>query len=121
VDAARRGAADAGLPPPPDVVSRAYHDSLVMAPYTRAGMIFVRCRAGVSHTPDEYAAPGDVADGVRVLALALADLAGGRLPEDPPAPIARRCPVSGVVSSGTAFRCPVMLWRKNRTGGGEEL
>lgn len=121
VEAARKAAADAGMPPLPDVVSRAYHDSLIMAPFTRAGMIFVRCRGGVSHRPDEYASPADMAAGVRVLALTLADLAGGRLPEDPPPPIARRCPVSGVVSSGEAFRCPVMLGRKKAKAVKAEL
>ena len=121
LEAATKAAADAGLPPPPTVVSRAYHDTLIMAPFTRAGMIFIRCRGGVSHRPDEYASPADVADGVRVLALTLAELAGGRLPEDPPPPVARKCPVSGVVSSGEAFRCPVMLGRKRQGVAKAEL
>jgi acetylornithine deacetylase/succinyl-diaminopimelate desuccinylase-like protein len=42
----------------------------------RMGMIFVPCRGGVSHRPDEFAAPADVERGVRVLAAALAALAG---------------------------------------------
>ena len=38
-------------------------------------MLFIPCRAGVSHRPDEYAAPEAIAHGVRVLAAALAELA----------------------------------------------
>jgi N-carbamoyl-L-amino-acid hydrolase len=57
------------------MVSRAYHDSLFMARIAPAGMLFIPCRAGVSHRPDEYAAPEDIARGARVLAAALARLA----------------------------------------------
>jgi N-carbamoyl-L-amino-acid hydrolase len=57
------------------MVSRAYHDSLFMARVAPAGMLFIPCRAGVSHRPDEYAAPDDIERGVRVLAAALARLA----------------------------------------------
>jgi ureidoglycolate amidohydrolase len=38
-------------------------------------MIFIPCRGGVSHRPDEYAAPADIACGTRVLAAALGKLA----------------------------------------------
>lgn len=41
------------------------------------GMVFIPCRNGWSHRPDEYASPGDIARGIEVLALALAQLAGG--------------------------------------------
>ena len=41
------------------------------------GMIFIPCRNGWSHRPDEFASPADIARGVEVLALALARLAGG--------------------------------------------
>ena len=40
------------------------------------GMLFIPCRNGWSHRPDEYASPDDIERGVRVLALALARLAG---------------------------------------------
>jgi ureidoglycolate amidohydrolase len=56
------------------MVSRAYHDSLFMARITPTAMLFIPCRAGVSHRPDEYATPEDIATGVRVLAHALAHL-----------------------------------------------
>jgi len=74
VDALRSSAARQGLEYQP-MVSRAYHDSLFMARIVPAGMLFIPCRAGVSHRPDEYAAPDDIERGVRVLAMALARLA----------------------------------------------
>jgi N-carbamoyl-L-amino-acid hydrolase len=57
------------------MVSRAYHDSLFMARIAPIAMIFIPCRAGVSHRPDEYAAPADIALGARILASALGKLA----------------------------------------------
>jgi ureidoglycolate amidohydrolase len=57
------------------MVSRAYHDSLFMARVAPTGMLFIPCRDGVSHRPDEYAAPDDIERGVQVLAGALAQLA----------------------------------------------
>lgn len=57
------------------MVSRAYHDSLFMARLFPTGMVFVPCRDGVSHRPDEYASPVDIQHGVEVLALVLAKLA----------------------------------------------
>ena len=58
------------------MVSRAYHDSLFMSRIAPTGMIFIPCRGGVSHRPDEYASPAAIADGTRVLAETLAALAG---------------------------------------------
>ena len=58
-----------------EMVSRAYHDSLFMARITPMAMIFIPCRAGVSHRPDEYATPEDIARGVEVLARTMLDLA----------------------------------------------
>jgi ureidoglycolate amidohydrolase len=57
------------------MVSRAYHDSLFMASLTPIAMIFIPCRNGVSHRPDEFAKPEDIALGTQVLAQALAKLA----------------------------------------------
>ena len=59
------------------MVSRAYHDSLYMARVCDVGMIFIPCRGGVSHRPDEYAAPEAIQRGVEVLALTLASLSAG--------------------------------------------
>ncbi len=57
------------------MVSRAYHDSLFMARIAPIAMIFVPCRGGVSHRPDEFAEPKDIVRGTRVLASTLARLA----------------------------------------------
>jgi ureidoglycolate amidohydrolase len=57
------------------MVSRAYHDSLFMARLTPIAMVFIPCRNGVSHRPDEYAKPEDIVLGTYVLAQALAKLA----------------------------------------------
>jgi ureidoglycolate amidohydrolase len=56
------------------MISRAYHDSLFMSRIVPMAMIFVPCRAGVSHRPDEYASPEAIAQGATVLADALARL-----------------------------------------------
>jgi N-carbamoyl-L-amino-acid hydrolase len=57
------------------MVSRAYHDSLFMARLCDVGMVFIPCRNGVSHRPEEYASPEAMKNGVEVLALTLAQLA----------------------------------------------
>jgi len=56
------------------MVSRAYHDSLFMARITPVAMLFIPCRGGVSHRPDEYASPEWIGAGVHVLARTLAAL-----------------------------------------------
>jgi N-carbamoyl-L-amino-acid hydrolase len=56
------------------MISRAYHDSLFMAQVCPTTMIFIPCRGGVSHRPDEYSSPEQIAAGVRVLAHTLAQL-----------------------------------------------
>lgn len=58
------------------MVSRAYHDSLFMARIAPTAMLFIPCKNGWSHRPDEYASPEHIEQGVRVLAHALAELAG---------------------------------------------
>jgi ureidoglycolate amidohydrolase len=60
---------------PKKMVSRAYHDTLFMARIAPIAMIFIPCRNGVSHRPDEYATPADTTLGVQVLAAVLAKLA----------------------------------------------
>src|SRR5579863_1852459 len=56
------------------MVSRAYHDSLFMARIAPVAMLFIPCRNGYSHRPDEFASPEDIARGVLVLAETLAAL-----------------------------------------------
>ncbi len=48
---------------------------LFMARVCPTTMIFIPCRNGWSHRPDEYAAPEAIAAGVAVLAQTLAELA----------------------------------------------
>jgi N-carbamoyl-L-amino-acid hydrolase len=56
------------------MVSRAYHDSLFVSRIAPVAMLFIPCRHGYSHRPDEYADPGDIARGTLVLAETLAAL-----------------------------------------------
>lgn len=58
------------------MVSRAYHDALFMSQIAPAGMIFIPCKNGWSHRPEEYSSAKDIENGVKTLALTLADLAG---------------------------------------------
>ncbi len=57
-----------------EMVSRAYHDSLFISRIAPTGMLFIPCRNGYSHRPDEYAAPEDISRGALVLAESLAKL-----------------------------------------------
>jgi acetylornithine deacetylase/succinyl-diaminopimelate desuccinylase-like protein len=57
------------------MVSRAYHDSLFMARVSPTTMIFIPCRNGWSHRPEEYASPEHIAAGAAVLAGTMARLA----------------------------------------------
>jgi ureidoglycolate amidohydrolase len=57
------------------MVSRAYHDSLFMARVAPTAMLFIPCREGYSHRPEEYASPEDIERGVMVLAKTLGRLA----------------------------------------------
>jgi N-carbamoyl-L-amino-acid hydrolase len=56
------------------MVSRAYHDSLFMSRIAPTAMLFIPCRNGYSHRPDEYASAEDIARGTLVLAETLAAL-----------------------------------------------
>ena len=56
------------------MVSHAYHDSLFMSRIVPVGMLFIPCRNGYSHRPDEYASIEDISLGTLVLAETLAAL-----------------------------------------------
>ncbi|MFI5088432.1 MAG: M20 family metallo-hydrolase [Terriglobales bacterium] len=56
------------------MISRAYHDSLFMARIAPVAMLFIPCRNGYSHRPDEYASIEDIARGSLVLAETLASM-----------------------------------------------
>ncbi len=49
------------------LVSGAGHDGVVLSTLTPVAMLFVRCRGGLSHHPDEYASPGDLEVALRVI------------------------------------------------------
>ena len=57
------------------MVSRAYHDSLFMSRIAPTGMLFIPCRNGYSHRPDEFASTADIGRGVLILAETQAELA----------------------------------------------
>ena len=56
------------------LVSRAYHDTLFMAEICPTSMIFVPSENGYSHRPEEFTSKEEIAQGVTVLAQALAKL-----------------------------------------------
>jgi len=49
------------------LVSGAGHDGVVMSALCPIAMLFVRCRDGLSHHPDEYASPKDLAVALKVM------------------------------------------------------
>jgi allantoate deiminase len=51
--------------------SGAGHDAMAFDKILPFAMLFVRCRGGVSHNPDEYASPGDIDIAARVLSAFL--------------------------------------------------
>lgn len=57
----------------PRLVSGAGHDALAMATLTGFGMLFVRCKDGISHSPAEFVAQHDVAASVIALHHYLTD------------------------------------------------
>jgi acetylornithine deacetylase/succinyl-diaminopimelate desuccinylase-like protein len=56
------------------MVSHAYHDSLFMARISPTTMIFIPCRNGWSHRPEEFATLQHITSGVEVLAHTMARL-----------------------------------------------
>jgi N-carbamoyl-L-amino-acid hydrolase len=73
VEALSQSCATHGLNSLP-MVSRAYHDSLFIGRIAPVAMVFIPCRNGYSHRPDEYASAEDIAHGSLVLAETLARL-----------------------------------------------
>lgn len=53
--------------PAMDVLSAAGHDARQMAGLAPSAMIFIPCRGGISHHPDEWAEPDHIAAGASVL------------------------------------------------------
>ncbi len=57
------------------LVSGAGHDAVVLSALTPVAMLFVRCRNGLSHHPEEFASPADLDVALRVVTDFLARLA----------------------------------------------
>jgi allantoate deiminase len=55
--------------------SGAGHDTVMLSHLTQVGMLFVRCRRGISHNPAEYTSPADAETAADVLLAALHRLA----------------------------------------------
>ncbi len=73
VTAIRGSARALGLRERP-MISRAYHDTSLMSLLCPVAMIFIPCRNGWSHRPDEYASPEAIANGVATLTGTLREL-----------------------------------------------
>lgn len=56
------------------LVSGAGHDAMALAERMPVGMLFVRCRGGVSHNPAEHAETADIDVAIRVLLRTLREL-----------------------------------------------
>lgn len=52
---------------PKTMISGAGHDAMLLAEITEVGMLFVRCKKGISHQPEEWADKEDIALGTNVL------------------------------------------------------
>lgn len=59
---------------PNTLISGAGHDAMLLAEITEIGMLFVRCRKGISHQPEEWADQNDIALGTSVLLDAVKEL-----------------------------------------------
>ncbi|RFA22417.1 allantoate amidohydrolase [Subtercola boreus] len=79
-EAIARGIASTEHPEPLLLLSRAGHDGMAVADVTDVAMLFVRCRGGVSHHPDEHVLECDVAVATDAFEAAVRALAA------PPAP-----------------------------------
>ena len=59
--------------------SGAGHDAQDMARIVPTGMIFVPSKDGISHSPQEYTSPGDMANGANVLLHTILQIDSGAL------------------------------------------
>jgi allantoate deiminase len=55
----------------PRMASGAGHDAMAFDKIIPFAMLFVRCRGGISHNPDEFASPADIDSAARVLSAFL--------------------------------------------------
>ncbi|WP_348981225.1 Zn-dependent hydrolase [Bacillus sp. DNRA2] len=52
---------------PHQLISGAGHDAMIMSGLTDIGMIFVRCKGGISHSPKEYVSPYDIETSTKIM------------------------------------------------------
>jgi allantoate deiminase len=57
------------------VPSGAGHDAVVLSSITPVTMLFIRCRGGLSHHPDEHVSPGDLRVALEIMVDFLTRLA----------------------------------------------
>ena len=62
--------------PPLALPSGAGHDGMAVAAIAPIGMVFVRCRGGISHNPAEFASLPDIEAGARVLLRVIRSFGG---------------------------------------------
>jgi acetylornithine deacetylase/succinyl-diaminopimelate desuccinylase-like protein len=62
----RKESAHIGLNPI-ELMSGPFHDSLAMSYECEYGMIFVRCKDGISHNPKEFSTMEDISLGTELL------------------------------------------------------
>ena len=74
--AALEAAAKASGDPYRLMPSGAGHDTQLVAPHVPSAMVFVPCKDGISHAPDEDAHPADAALGAEIILNAIRDLVG---------------------------------------------
>lgn len=77
-EAAKEIAVDA-----PELMSGPFHDSLSMSYYCEYGMIFVRCKDGISHNPQEYSSMEDIAMGTELLYRTAVNMSAAGFTEKP--------------------------------------
>ena len=58
----------------PELMSGPFHDAMAISYACDYGMIFVRCKDGISHNPLEYSSPEDLAIGAEVLYGTILDI-----------------------------------------------
>jgi allantoate deiminase len=61
-----------------ELFSGAGHDAISLQHIGPVGMLFVRCKDGVSHNPAEFVEPDDIVTAAKVLVRFLADYAPPR-------------------------------------------
>ena len=59
-----------------ELPSGAGHDGMAMIDIADVGMVFVRCRGGISHHPDEHVELADADAGARVLLRVIENFRG---------------------------------------------